>query len=469
LSIYKPCDIRGKVDGQLTPRLYRRWGTALGGQLRPRAKFVIGGDTRASTPAFMEALADGLCRAGMDVVELGQLPTPMVYYAHRRLRAQGCAVVTASHNPADTNGLKWMIGNRPPTSQDVAALREAAARRQPRRRRCGAGSRRELDISYDYVGWLQQKWVEWRNARVRIVLDAMHGTWALRARRYLQAVFPLAVILVIRDSPQPDFGGAVADCSRAELLEALAETVDHERADLGIAFDGDGDRLTLVDNDGVVLTAEEATWVLLQSFGRQLSGKAFVYDQTFSDVVPRAAVQLGGRPLVERGGHGFICARMLDADALFGAEVSGHFFYGELSGGDDALMSVCRVVAFLADSGRSLAWWRRRCPRAYVTPDLRVPVDPRDHQSVLEHVQATWMGHPQRVLDGVRIDFPDGWALVRGSLSEPALTFRFESRDWHSLNQLVWRFCDAMPRCGDALWGRYEEVMGNPCRAIGER
>ena len=123
MSIYKPCDIRGDAAGELSAALYEGWGRALGRQLPQGAKFVVGGDGRGSTPPFLAALVDGLCRSGLDVVNLGLLPTPMIYYAQRRLGAAGCAIVTASHNPAAMNGLKWMLGDRPPTPEDVAALR----------------------------------------------------------------------------------------------------------------------------------------------------------------------------------------------------------------------------------------------------------------------------------------------------------------------------------------------------------
>jgi len=124
LSIFKACDIRGRADEELTPDRYRSWGRLLGQQFRPGAKFTVGGDVRSSTPEFLDSLVLGLCEAGLDVVNLGILPTPMVYYARRRLQAAGCAVVTASHNPPEVNGLKWLIGNRPPTETQVAALRE---------------------------------------------------------------------------------------------------------------------------------------------------------------------------------------------------------------------------------------------------------------------------------------------------------------------------------------------------------
>lgn len=460
MSIYKPCDIRGHAEAELTPELYLSWGRTLGRQVEPRAKFVVGGDIRGSTPQFLAALAQGLCTAGVDVVDLGILPTPMIYYARRRLRAAGCAIVTASHNPAEINGLKWMVGDHPPTQEQVDALRrgvETAGSDSSDRQR---STPRRIDVSFDYVGWLQETFVADDPVELRVVVDPMHGCCACRARRYLQAVFPHALVSAIRDTPEADFTGFSPDCSRPEQLEELCKAVDHERADLGIALDGDGDRVAFVDNQAMVLTAEEATLILLESYGSQVKGESFVYDLKFSDRVAEKASQLGAEPLVERSGHTFIRSRMLRTAALFGAEISGHYFFRALGGGDDGLFAACRMIDYLARSGKTLAQLQRGCPAVFMTSDLRVPIEPQDHAAVIDHVQATWLQYPHRLTDGVRIDFPDGWALVRSSVTESALTFRFEAWGWAALDELVWRFCDALPHVGDALWARYEEAMG---------
>jgi len=461
LSIYKPCDIRGVAGTELEPEFYRRWGRGLGLQVAPKAKFVIGGDVRRSTPEFLAALADGLCRAGVDVINLDVLTTPMIYYAKRRLQAAACAIVTASHNPAETNGLKWLIGERPPTADGVAELERAARSSNAKRSRRPRTEARYLDISFDYVAWLQERWVDWMGAQLRVVLDPMHGCCACRARRYLQAVFPHSLFVAIHDAPDPSFAGRSPDCSRSENLEELAEAVYRERADLGIAFDGDGDRIALVDNEGNLLTAEEATWVLLASFGRQLRRRSFVHDVKFSDCIPRRARKLGAEPVAERSGHTFLRTRMLETGALFGAEVSGHYFFEELGAGDDGLFAACRVIAHLAQGKKSLAKLRRACPPVFVTPDLRVALPPGEHDRVLRRVRQSWSQRPQTFTDGVRIDFPKGWALVRSSVTEPAVTFRFEADRWPSLSRLVRRFCEALPGLGADLWTQFAATTGH--------
>jgi phosphomannomutase len=465
VSIYQPCAIRGDAATELSPELYETWGYVLGRRLPPLAKFVVGGDMRASTPAFLAALVDGLCQAGLDVVDLGLLPAPMIYYARRRLAADGCAIVTGGHEPAQRNGLKWMLGDRPPLPDDVAALQRSMKEALPDRRDRSRSEPRTLDISFDYVASLQETFVESLAAQQHVVVDPMHGCWAGKARRYLHAVFPQCLFSTVRDTVDAQFDGHPPDCSRASDLNELSDAVYRERAHLGVAFDGDGDRIALVDNEGVTLNAEETTWVLLQCLGDELHGQRFVYDVKFSDRIAEAARQLGAEPLAERSGHAFLAARMGDSGAVFGAKLSGHYFYRAIEGGDDALYTACRLIAHLARSEQSLAELRRACPPVYMTPELRIPVPPAVQPQVIEQVRTAWAQFPQRAVDGVRVDMPGGWALVRSSVTGPALTFRFEGLDWHALDDLVERFCQSLPDLGDELWGRYRAALGaeEPC------
>jgi len=232
-----------------------------------------------------------------------------------------------------------------------------------------------------------------------------------------------------------------------------------------VAFDGDGDRLALVDDQGRAVGPEQATWSMLQSFGRRLARQRFVYDLKFSDRMREAARQFGAEALAERSGHAFIRRRMIHSGAMFGAEISGHYFFGELDGGDDGLYAACRMIDYLGRSGHTLAELAGRCPAVFTTPDLRLKVDRQQRHAIIEAVREAWSQYPQNTIDGVRVDFPDGWALIRSSVTESALTFRFESHDWPGLDKLVRRFCKAMPERGDELWERY--VPCSPCMRDG--
>lgn len=504
MSIYFPCEIRGDAASQLSPELYRRWGFTLGCFVGPAEKFVVGGDVRASTPELLAALVDGLCLAGVDCIDLGQLPTPMVYYARRRLRAAGAAIVTASHHPPTANGLQWTIGGRGPTPDEVAALRAAAScdphspppapskeqeETEETESRAGPVSRsrnleseipnhksqirwpppapnrprsapRTLDISFDYVAWLQETFVEAIRAQQHIVLDPMHGCWSGRARRYVHAIFPECLVSVVRDSRHAGFGGHLPDCCASEELQELAEAVYRHRAHLGVALDGDGDAVSLVDSHGVPLGPEETAWILLRSLGRGLRGRPFVYDQAFSDRLPEAARQLGAEPLATAGNRPAILAQMRRSGAPFGAQCDGHYFFAELEGEDDALLAACRVIAYSVRSGKSLSQLRRRCPVACITPEIRLPAAPDLQQEVLQQVRLAWAEFPQHTLDGIRVDLPGGWALVRAGCPEPILSLRFEACDWPALDHLVRQFCDALPPVGGDLWVRYAQWAG---------
>lgn len=460
MSIYKPCDIRGDAGTELSPDLYRSWGRCLGQDLSPGSTFVVGGDVRESTPAFLAALAEGAAEAGLEVLDLGIVPTPMVYFARQARQAAGCAIVTASHNPPAMNGLKWMIGDMPTAQQDVRRLQARCESGTATVAGRAPGRRRLLDIAEEYERWIADAFVDAAAVRCRVILDPGNGAWSGRAVKCLHQAFPEADISAIHDHADGRFPDRDPDCSQARYLGTLARAVSDTGADLGVAFDGDGDRVAFVDGEGTALTAEESTYVLLHSFGDELQGQGFVEDLKFSDRVADAARDLGARVLSERSGHAFIRARMINTGALFGAEVSGHYFYRQLGGGDDGLYSACRMIRYLGTCGQSLATLRRLCPPVFMTPDLRVAIESSRQPEVIRFVRTTFGQYPQSQTDGVRVDFPSGWALMRSSVTEPKLTFRFEGDSPEGLEQIVRTFCEHLPEMGDELYRRYRQAAG---------
>lgn len=455
MSVYKPCDIRGDAAEELSPELYRSWGRVLGERLDPGACFVVGGDVRRSTPVFLAALIEGLCQAGMQVVDTGIAPTPMVYFARRFLQAPGCAVVTASHSPPPVNGLKWMVGDWPPGETEVQTLKEGIERGSVSGR--SAGSARKLDLVSEYGVWLRQTWHREAGAPSgRVVLDPGNGCWAGYCLPCLEQVFPGMEFTAIHDRRDGAFADRDPDCARPAHLEALAEEVRRDGADLGIAFDGDGDRVAFVDDEGQALTAEQATWILLHSFGDALRGRHFVYDIKFSNLVPETAGRLAALPVVQKSGHAFIRTRMIEKKALFGAEISGHYFYQALEGGDDGLFTACRMIDFLAEEKKSLSALRRSCPPVWMTPDLRLRDAERTLQEVMQRFQTAFSHYPQTSVDGVRVDFSDGWVLFRKSVTEAAITCRFEGTTQSSLERIVREVCARIGESGRRLHQLYE-------------
>lgn len=457
--VYQAGRIRGKVSSELSADHYRTWGLALGCQLPQGAKFLAAADVRDSSAEYLAALCEGLCRAGLDVVDLGVLPAPVVYYAQRRLQAAGCAVVTSGSTSAEYNGLEWRLGNRLATEGQARALRHAlrAVPRVDKRQPCQP---RPLDVTYDYVAWLQERFMDVPPLARHVVLDPMHGSWACRSRRYLQAVFPHTVFLAVRDQPSGTFGGGVPDCSRPELLDGLAREVEHQGASLGMAFDGAGGRVAFVDDQGTVLTSEETTWVFLQSFGPACAGRRFVFDGRLSPTLAEAASALGAQPIAERSDGPRLYRRMIQTKALFGAELGGRYFFGELGGADDALFAACWMIAFLASRGAALSELRRQCPRMFCTPELRVPLPAARHAAVLEQLRRSCAGRNQSWSEGLRIDFPGGWMVARSDRADRALVFRFGATDWLALDALVWRVAEDVPQMGHRLWSSYQTSQG---------
>ena len=455
-AVYKACDIRGHADDELSPARFRHWGVQLGGRLPVGSCVVGGGDVRLSTPAFLEALIDGLLEAGVTVLDLGVVPTPVVHFARRHLAAAGGAIVTASHSPPQINGLKWMLGDRPPVGDEVRSLRGDEATARP------GGRRVATDIDSDYRSWLQARWQDVAAGGTGlVVVDPGNGSWSGRARACLAQAFGSMRFVAIHDRPDGRFPDRDPDCSRPRHLAALSAAVRDQQAVLGVAFDGDGDRVAFVDDEGVALRAEEALQILLRSLGPSLAGQTFVHDLKFSDRVVAAARDLGARPLAQRSGHAFLRRAMLDTGALFGAEISGHYFDAELGGGDDGLFTACRLIAYLAGAGSPLSALRRACTPVFMTADLRLAVDPERQPAILDAIARAFADYPQGTIDGVRVEFPRGWALVRRSVTEAMLTVRFEGDSAAGLEAIVAEFCAAVPELGNQLQTLYHNDREN--------
>lgn len=456
MNVYRACDIRGHAVEELSPHMYRNWGGNLGRKIGPGSTFVVGGDVRPSTGPFLAALIEGLHRAGMKVVDLGIAPTPMVHFARWHLGAMGCAIVTASHSPPAINGLKWMVGRLPPTEADVLDMQQGSKETVLAKDESSSGAYQKLDIDAEYSTWLQQVW-DGRGlaSGSPIVLDPGNGSWAGRCLPCLEKVFPHLCFRVLHDRPDGTFPERNPDCARPEYLGRLAGLVGRLQADLGIAFDGDGDRVAFVDNEGKVLNTEEAIWVLLRSFGDELCGQTFIGDIKLSQCIAERARQLGAVTQVQRSGHGFIRTSMIRTGARFGAELSGHYFYSELQGGDDALFTACRMIDYLAKNRISLAALRRECPQITMTPDLRLPVAEEKQDEVLGRLGQYFGQYPQSFIDGVRIEFPQGWGLFRKSVTEAVISCRFEASDGKSLGQIVGKVCRVLGELGSDLWQQY--------------
>jgi phosphomannomutase/phosphoglucomutase len=422
MSIFKACDVRGRYGQDLTPEIAERFGLAVGSALGG-SSVVVGGDLRPSTPLLKDALNRGLLLTGCHVLDAGILPTPAFHFAKDRLGVEGGVMITGSHNPPGDNGFKLTLGPWPITEAELATIEERMTQGEFT---VGKGSYDQVDVMPDYRSFIIGKFPR-SEGQLRVVVDAGNGSYSRIAPEVLGSLGCEVVELFCE--PDGRFPNRSPNPAVAANLGALRETVIRTSANLGVAYDGDGDRAVFADERGRVVESDCSIVLLARYLLAGKPGGEVIYDIKCSSIVPEGIRAAGGMPVIEKSGHAFIKMALLKRHALLGGEISGHFFFGEL-GGDDGLYATLMMLQIVAESGGSLAALVDGVPRYPITPDMRLPCAPEEAQAIvseLTSVFATEPGCEVSRLDGVRIAWSDGWALVRASVTEPLITLRFEA------------------------------------------
>lgn len=437
MSIFKDCDIRGVYPGEIDEGAVYAVGRALA-TLHPGAKVAVGGDYRLSTPALKSALVRGLMDSGAEVLDLGTIPTPVLYWALKRLDVDGGATVTASHNPPRYNGVKFMFDGEPVTREIMDAVEAAVAGGNYLSR---PGRRARYEPLSEYMDDLAGRFTAPRP--LKIVVDAGNGAMSDVAPRVLRRCgYTVSELFCEPDGrfPNRDPNPAIYSC-----LGAACERVLAEGADFGVAFDGDGDRAVFIDDKGRPVINEKSLALLIRRLLRDRPTPV-VYDQKSSSVVRRTTLDMGGEPIPERSGHSFIKRRFLEVGAAIAGEVSGHFFFGEL-GYDDGLFAALVMAELLAESGASLSALADGIVCPPITPDLRIPCPYGEQDAWLARVEAKALTLNCRVsrLDGVRLDFDDGWLLMRKSITAEQVTLRAEAETPERLRALLGMVASVLP------------------------
>jgi phosphomannomutase/phosphoglucomutase len=434
--VFREYDIRGVADVDLGDELVTAIGRALASELRETAttpegtplRVAVARDCRLSSPRLFEALTRGLRASGADVIDLGVGPTPMLYFAAHHLRTDGAVMITGSHNPAEDNGFKMMRGTGALYGDAVRGLRERIERGAFRDGPTGAMTTEDVSRAYvDAV--VSRSRFERSPSDLRVVLDAGNGAAGPLALRVFDA-------LGLRVDPMfcemdGTFPNHHPDPTVEENLEALRARVLETGAQLGIAFDGDGDRVGVIDEQGGVVWGDKlmvlfARGVLAEHPGAAILGEVKCSQTLFDDIAKH-----GGRPIVSRTGHSLIKKRMKEEGALLAGEMSGHIFFADrYFGFDDAIYGAVRALEIVAKSGKSPRELLADVPVTSATPELRVSCPDRIKfdvvTRVLEHYRRT---HDVIDVDGARILFGDGaWGLCRASNTGPVLVLRFEAR-----------------------------------------
>jgi phosphomannomutase/phosphoglucomutase len=423
-TIFREYDIRGIADEELASPDIVELGRALGTLLRQRSgsNINLARDCRLSSPRLHQALLEGLIGAGCQVTDLGVVPTPLLYFSAVHLKADGGIMITGSHNPAEFNGFKTVCGPGTIHGDDIQQVRRIIEQRAFSE---GRGSHREYDISAEYVDYVAAQF-RWKR-RIQVVVDAGNGTGGPVMHRLLERLNCDAGELFFEMDGR--FPNHHPDPTVPENLAQLRAGVLARKADLGIAFDGDADRIGAIDEHGDVIYGD----MLMLIYGREIlsrkPGAMFIGEVKCSQVMYDELARLGGRPIMYKTGHSLIKAKMKQEHADLAGEMSGHMFFADrYLGFDDALYAACRLMEIVADSGQPLSAQLAGIPKTVATPEIRIDCPDELKFGVVERVAAHFKRtHKVIDVDGARVLFPEGWGLLRASNTQPVLVMRFEA------------------------------------------
>lgn len=427
-GIFKAYDVRGIVPDQLNEPIARDIGRAFSALLRDSPAelantVVVGRDMRSHSPGLCDALIDGLTSSGADVLDCGLCTTPFNYFAVGHLGTAGGVQVTASHNAAPYNGLKFSLHDARPVSGDGGIPEmERRVRDGDLPTSATRGTRREIDLWSAYSERMLS-FLEHTERPLKVVVDAANGMGTLYENLLEQAGIELIPLYFELDGSFPNHE---ANPLKLENLADLCAKVRSEGADLGVSFDGDADRAAFVDETGEPVGSDIATALIAGRLLQHRKG-AVVYDIRSSRAVAEYIEAQGGEPVLERVGHSFIKARMRALDAVFGGELAGHYYFRENYFADCSLLAVFQMFNLLRDAQKPMSEITAPLLRYAKSPEINFEVD--DKQGAMDELVRRYEGGELSTLDGIRIDFPDWWFNVRPSNTEPLLRLVLEADD----------------------------------------
>jgi phosphomannomutase/phosphoglucomutase len=430
--IFREYDVRGTVGRDLTPQVVELLGRGIGTLLRRAGgtRMVVARDNRLSSPEYRAALVSGLIATGVDVVDLGLAPTPLLYYGLFHVPCDGGVMITGSHNPPEYNGFKIAIGRSTIYSERIQELRRLI---EARDFEAGAGAVSAEDIHGPYRAMVLSRI---RLARpLRVAVDGGSGTGGAVAPALLRALG--CEVTELWCEPDGTYPGHFPDPTVPKNLEDLIRAVREGGLDCGIAYDGDADRIGVVDERGDILWGDQ----LLMIFAREILEKgpaAVVFEVKCSRNLALDVARHGGRPVMWKTGHSLIKEKMKAEHAALAGEMSGHIFFAdEYFGFDDAIYASLRFLRILATAAVPASGLLADVPRTFYTPEIRVDCPDERKFAVVAELTETFRRRREVIdVDGMRVNFPDGWGLLRASNTQPVLVLRFEASSPEGLERI---------------------------------
>ena len=438
--IFRAYDIRGVVGETLTESAVYEIARAIGTMAHERGQqgIVVARDGRDSSPELCEALIKGLTSTGRDVIDIGMVPTPVLYFATHHLETGSGVMVTGSHNAAEYNGLKIMLGGNTLSGDDI---KDIQSRTISGEHAVGQGDVRHADISADYVRRITEDIPVALGSSLKIVVDCGNGVAGTLAPQLLNAIGHDVIELYCDIDGK--FPNHHPDPSQPENLKDLVDKVKSEGADVGFAFDGDGDRLGLVDSEGNIIWPDRQLMLLAKDVLTRNQGANIIFDVKCSRYLKSIIESNGGVPLMWKTGHSFIKNKMKEVDAPLAGELSGHIFFKERwYGFDDALYTAARFIEIFTNAKETPTELFAELPEGVSTPELRMALPEDQHAGFMEELveKMAVSGADVSELDGLRIEYNDGWGLARPSNTSPNIILRFEGETEAALERIKSEF-----------------------------
>ena len=424
-NIFREYDIRGIVDKDLDPDVVRTLGQAMGTYFRARGRrqVAVGHDCRLSSPSYGRALSEGLRAAGCDTIDLGTIPTPLLYFAIFYKSYEAGVMITGSHNPPEYNGFKMMSGHETLYGETIQEIYRIIRDHGLRTDKPGSASAYDLVPEYqDYVAAGITP-----GRRLKVVIDAGNGTGgAVGVPIFKRLGAEVVELFCEMDGRFPNHH---PDPTLPEAMEALVKTVLAEKADFGISYDGDADRIGVVDDQGHLIWGDQLLIFFARDILKANPGRAIISEVKATKVLYDEIARLGGKPIMYRTGHSLIKKKIKDENAVLAGEMSGHMFFADRwFGFDDAIYSSARLYELLSKTDVKLSTMLAGLPKTYSTPEIRIYASEEVKFKIVDEVKAELSGkYPVIDIDGVRAVMPKGWGLVRASNTQAVLVLRFEA------------------------------------------
>ncbi len=464
--IFRQYDIRGIAERELTREFAFSLGRAFSRLLkekRPDAQKVsVGRDVRLSSSWLADAIIEGISSSGIDVINIGICPTPLQYFSLYHLSIDGGIMVTGSHNPPEFNGFKLSIGKETIFGEDIQRIRNIIESSDylPGQK----GSVQEYDIISAYIDFILKDFSCLSSTEFptfKIVVDSGNGTAGLVAPEILRGLG--CEVVELYSEPDGRFPNHHPDPTVVDYIQDLINTTRLEKAHMGVGYDGDADRIGVVNKEGRIIWGDQLMILLSRDILSRNPGAKIIADVKCSDILFEDIKAHGGFPIIWKTGHSLVKEKMRTEGALLAGEFSGHIFIKErYFGFDDAIYTTVRLVEIMKKTGKDIDELLSDIPQLYFTPEIRIPCDEDVKRSVVEKIVERFINYknngdsPEKVIelntiDGVRVRFPDGWALIRTSNTQPVVVMRVEATSEEAMNRYTFFIEEEFKKALEAL------------------